>query len=189
MNVFGVLLVALPVIAIVQVWGGIDLPRVRRRDGRYSPDRAQRRMCQSDVFRFFPPHLPGDVRELHSRRYLGTGRGAVGLGHLANPISFQVELNETINQLQDRSQFLNATAWLLAEYAAVHVTIAVICFLIALAYLRRFANRGMFSWVRNVTVTVGREWTPEGGRRSASRCGRTSISRQSGTTRCGGRSA
>src|SRR5262249_30144292 len=46
----------------------------------------------------------------------------------------------------------------------IHLTVAALCFLIALGSLRRFATRGLFSWVRNVTVTVGLEWTLDGAR-------------------------
>src|SRR5206468_3234914 len=79
-----------------------------------------------------------------------------------NPISFQKTLNESFNGARAGSPFLRYTLFLMTIYAGIHLSVAVICFLIARWQLRLRATSGLFSWVSRVTVRVSRKQTAEG---------------------------
>ena len=162
LNVFGVLLVALPVLAIVQVWGGIDLQWVVA--GMVATALTALSVgCISLMYsvlsrRTFPAIFASYALVL----LLALTLLASPLDFLSNPISFQIKLNDRLNALDDNALFMETTAFLLGKYAAVHGSAALIFFFVALWQLRRRADRGLFAWVGNVKVTVGREWTEDG---------------------------
>jgi len=151
----GMVLLPLPILAITQLWGGIDLPRLLAGSAATILSAlslgAFAMFCSTLARRTLPA--------------IGTTYGIAifvvaitlavpPLDSFSNPISFQLSVNDKLDLLDEAESATPVVIQAVAEYAIVHVVTAGAFLLFSLLLLRRMAGRGLFSLIPRPTMAV-----------------------------------